>query len=184
VLEGHRSVVPEEQELVIDGKPLEISLPGGKTVRPRVGVNPIALDAANQWLYFGPMHGPSLYRVKTADLLEVRLSADELGKRVERWGEKPVCDGASMDNAGNFYVTDIANDAIGRTGPDGKYTILVRDAKLLSWPDAFSFGPDGYLYVVANQLHRGPALNGGRDSAIRPFYILRFKPVSPGVVGR
>lgn len=184
VLEGHPSVTPEEIDLSIDGQPLEVKLPDGKAVRPRVGVNPISLDAANQWLVFGPMHGSALYRVRTADLLDETLSPGELGRRVEKWGARPVSDGTSMDNAGGVYITDIGRNAIGRVAPDGTYSVLFEDAKLLSWPDAFSFGPDGYLYLVSNQLHRGPALNGGKDLAKRPFYVLRFKPSVPGVAGR
>ena len=54
----------------------------------------------------------------------------------------------------------------------------------LSWVDAFSFGPDGYLYTVVNQLHRSAVLNGGEAATIPPYLILRFKPLATGTTGR
>ncbi len=52
------------------------------------------------------------------------------------------------------------------------------------WPDAFSYGPDGMLYVVINQLHKGPVLNAGNNETKPPFLIIRFKPLAPGITGR
>lgn len=184
VLEGHPSVVPQDVDLVIDGNPVEVRNADGTIVRPRVGVNPIVLDAKNEWLYYGPMHGYAFYRVRTADLRDPRLSLVQLATRVERYADKPLSDGSSMDNAGNLYVSDIANNAIGVVLPDGVYNVLFKDDTLLCWPDSFSFGPEGHLHVVVNQLHHGPVLNAGADASSRPYYILRFKPETPGVVGR
>jgi hypothetical protein len=54
----------------------------------------------------------------------------------------------------------------------------------LSWIDAFSFGPDGYYYVVANQLHRSAVLNAGTNATRLPFRILRFRPFARGRIAR
>jgi sugar lactone lactonase YvrE len=170
--------------MVIDGEPTVIKRPDGTTIRPRVGVNPIALDVMNQWLYFGPMSGDTLYRVRTRDLRDGALEPDELAGRVVRFGTRPISDGSSMDAAGNFYITDVTSNAIGVVDASGTYRIIRQNDTLLSWPDAFSYGPDGYLYVVANQLHRGPVLNAGVNDAEPPFYVLRFRPLADGIVGR
>ena len=183
VLEGHRSVVPENLDLVIDGTPVRVKRADGSIVRPRVGVNPIALDAKAEWLYFGPMHGTSLYRLATRHLLDPSLDAHVLAKRVERHGDKPICDGISIDTAGNIYVTDVGNNAVGVIPRDGHYRVLVTDPRL-SWPDAFSFGPDGYLYTVANQLHRTAALNAGSEAVEPPYRVFRLRPLVSGVPGR
>lgn len=185
VLEGHASVVPEDVDLVIDGAPVEMVTPSGTHVRPRVGVNPIALDAQDAWLYFGPMSSTSLYRVRTHDLADASLSKEELAKRVERYASKPICDGISIDVAGNVYVTDVANHAIGVIPADTRtYRILARDPERLPWPDALSFGPDGKLYTVANQLHKTARLNGGHDETKPPFNVVRIEPLAKGIPGR
>jgi sugar lactone lactonase YvrE len=144
VLEGHQSVVPEDVELVIDGEPVQRQLPDGSVVKPKVGVNPIALDAAGEWLYFGPMHGTSMYRIRTTDLRDTNLSEEQLAARVERYSDKPICDGIAMDAAGNIYLGDLAENAIGVITSDRTYKILFRDDEQLSWIDAFSLGNDDY----------------------------------------
>lgn len=184
VLEAHRSVFPEDIDLVIDQTPARINRADGTTFRPRVGVNPIALDALNEWLYFGPMHGTALYRVRTADLINRELSGDALSNQVERFGNKPISDGSTVNNAGEVYISDIGNNAIGKVNRNGSYVQLFQDDELLSWPDAFSFGPDNWCYVLVNQLHRGPVLNAGLDATSPPFLIVRFKDQAGGIIGR
>ncbi|MBA3820699.1 MAG: hypothetical protein H0X17_17545, partial [Deltaproteobacteria bacterium] len=181
VLEGHASVIPEERDLVIDGTPVSVKLPDGTRIRPHIGVNPIALDANAEWLYFGPMHAGTLYRVRTADLRDPNLTPTELGGRVEVYAERPITDGIAIDAAGTIYLGDLAANAIGAIGPDRKYRVLAT-GPTLSWIDAFSFAPDGHVYVVANQLHRSTTLNAGTDATVQPFRILRFRP--PGVPSR
>ena len=183
VLQGHNSVIPEDIDLVIDGSPVRILADDGSEIRPRVGINPIAIDKDGEWLYYGPMHGRSLYRIRTADLRDAGLAPDELAVRVERWSDKPICDGISIDNAGNVYLGDLANNAIGMIGPDQKYRVLISDPRL-SWVDAFSFGGDGYLYAVVNQLHRSAILNGGESATKPPYLIVKFRPLSGGTIGR
>jgi sugar lactone lactonase YvrE len=183
VLQGHYSVVPEDVDLYVDGEAVVIRNNDGSLQRPRVGVNPIALDHDNHWLYYGPMHGTSLYRIPVADLLNTTLDEKALAERVERYGRKPVCDGITIDNDGNIYVTDIENNAIGVIGRDGEYRVYLQDPRL-SWPDAFSFGPDDRIYTVANQLHKSALLHGGLQTAAAPFYVFSFEPLADGVSGR
>lgn len=184
VLEGHRSVAAEDIDLVVEGRVLELhAAGGGASARARIGVNPIALDATNQWLYFGPMSGRTLYRVRTRDLRNAELSSEDLGARVEEYAQRPPSDGIAMDAAGNVYITEIAATAIGVITPQRAYRRLIEDPRL-SWPDAFSGGPDGWMYVVANQLHRTPPLNGGVDATRPPYRVLRFQPLAAVPIGR
>ncbi len=177
VLEGHESVVPEDIDLVIGGEPVTLGS-GEEVTRPRIGVNPIAIDAAGEWLYFGPMHGTSMYRVRAADLRDPSLSKKALTKRVERYSDKPICDGITIDADGNIYLGDLANDAIGVIDANGAYRVLESSPKL-SWVDAFAIGPDGKIYTVANQLHLSPPLRRGTDASTPPYQVLRFEPVGP-----
>jgi len=184
VLEGHETVIPEPIDLVINQRAVEIRKPDGTTIRPRVGVNPIALDRENRWLYFGPMHGTAMYRIRTADLTNAKMSPVLVGRRVERFGNKPISDGSSVTNDGEVYISDIGNNAIGMINRNGSYIQLFQSDEVLAWPDAFSFGPDDWCYVVINQLHRGPVLNAGKDGTTPPFLIARFRREVGGVTGR
>jgi sugar lactone lactonase YvrE len=183
VLQGHISVTPVDTDLIIDGVPVRIRKEDGSEFRPRVGVNPIALDRAGEWLYYGPMHGYTMYRIQTADLRDASLTMTELGERVERWAGRPITDGISIDDAGNLYLGDLARNAIGIIGADRRYRQLSIDPRL-SWVDAFSFGPDGQLYAVANQLHRTAVLNGGVNATRPPYLVVRLRPLATGTTGR
>lgn len=168
---------------MIDGSPVRTKQDSVEEIRPRVGVNPIALDSDAQWLYFGPMHGRSMYRIGTADLRDRALAPETLGDRDERWADKPISDGISLDAAGNLYLGDQAANAIGVITPGRQYRTLVDDPRL-SWVDAFSLGPDGHLYPVANQRHRTAVPNGGEDIAQPPYLVLRIRPFATGTPGR
>jgi sugar lactone lactonase YvrE len=183
VLQGHPSVVPENTDLIIAGEAVEIRQADGSTIRPRVGANPIALDVDHEWLYYGPMHGSSLYRIRVADLLDRKIEAGTLADKVERYGRKPISDGISIDSDGNVYITDVANNAIGVIDHSREYRIYIMDERLL-WPDALSFGPDKRLYTVSNQLHKSALLHGGEETAKPPYYIFSFTALAAGVSGR
>jgi hypothetical protein len=184
-LEGHPSLQPEEDLSVeIEGRPIRVENPEGEVEEPKLGLDPIVIDPANEWVYYGSVHGTSVYRVRAADLLDRSLSEEELSGRVERHGEKAPCDGISIDVAGNVYVTDLENNAVGVTTPDGAYRVLVSDDEHLIWPDGFSYGPDGYLYVAVSQLHRSAVFNAGEETSQTPFEILRFRPLTSSAVGR
>ena len=68
LLEGHASVQAEDITMVIDGRPVRVGS-GDEVREARVGVNPITLDPTNRWVYYGAMHGRSIYRLRTRDLL-------------------------------------------------------------------------------------------------------------------
>lgn len=178
VLEGSRFTRPEDIDMVIDGRVVTL---GGDPAR--VGVNPITIDPTNSWVYFGAMNGTSIYRVRTTDLLDESLSPQDLEARVERYGDKPVSDGSTIDGGGNVYITDITNDAVGIVRRDGGYETLFAD-DTLSWPDGFAYGPDDFIYATVNELHRAPALNNGENGMMGEFKIIRFKAVEPGAPGR
>lgn len=163
----------------------EIGMGEGENWRPAaVGVNPITLDHEGKWLYFGAMSGDTLYRIDTRFLRNAALNDAEQGAKVEYYGKRPISDGATVDTAGNVYITAVTEDSIGYVSPRGAYHTLLTDPEKLSWPDSLSAGPDGYVYGVSNQLHRSAVLNRGRVEANPPYYLFRFKPLAPAIPGR
>jgi sugar lactone lactonase YvrE len=179
VLEGHYSVTPEPIDLFVEGNPLLIRTQERTYQRPHVGVDAIALDPNNEWLYYGALHGTSLYRIRTADLTDSSLTDAALGERVEKYADKPICDGILMDGAGNIYLGELAANAIGVITPNGEYRRLFQDDRL-SWVDDFEFSADGQtIYAVANRLHLSAPLNAGVEAGEPPFYIFEFEPLAP-----
>jgi len=182
VLERHASVVAQPIAMTIgertystdrDGRPLAL-----------IGVDGITIDPRSEWVYYAASQGTDLWRARAADLVDEALTDAELAARIERYGDRPVCDGITIDGAGNVYITDLTGYAVGVVDPAGEYRTLYRDEQLLSWPDGMAFGADGYVYVVANQLHLSPAFNRGEDLSTPPYYVLRFPALAPGTVGR
>ncbi len=182
VLQGHSSLVPEPYDLEIDGKAVAMKTADGTVIKPRIGVNPITLDYNGEWLYFGPMSGKNLYRLKAQVLADMTTNDVELGKHIERYSDKPLSDGITIDNANNIYLGDLAANAIGVITPDRHYRRIAEN-KELAWVDSFSFGAGRELYAVVNQLHRSAVLNAGEKTAKPPFLILKINALDKGVPG-
>lgn len=179
VLEGDVSTRPEDMLMVIDERVINLA---GEPAK--IGVNPITIDPDNEWVYYAPMSGTSLYRVATEDLLNESLTPQELSNRVERYGDKPICDGITVDDAGNVYITSITENAIGVVDETGNYQILYQDDQLLRWADGMAFNNDDYIYVTITQLQNSPPLNNGENDFSPPFYIVRFPALASGEIGR
>ncbi|RDZ26178.1 L-dopachrome tautomerase-related protein [Lysobacter silvisoli] len=165
---GHPSLQSENIDMVIDGKTVAF---GGKPAR--VGVNPLTLSDDRETLYFGAMNGTRWYRLPTRLLREGRSDAD-IAAAIEVAGPKPISDGVATDRKGRHYYTDLQRHAVSRLSRDGQVRDLVRDPRL-NWPDNLSLGPDGWVYVVANQLQLTPAFTGAQDQGRPPYYVYRFK---------
>jgi sugar lactone lactonase YvrE len=174
LLESHVSVSAENY--VIRSRDREMKFLGGVAAL-RGGVDGIALgpDAA--------ISGSGLYRVLLSDLLDQNLPPDQLANRVERISDKPLSDGLSIDVEGNVYITDVEHSSIFVTAPgrDLKTLIQSRDIR---WPDALSFGPDGYLYIADSALLELILKSREHIDAQGPYRIFRFKPGVDGVPGQ
>jgi sugar lactone lactonase YvrE len=172
VLNNHKSVVVEDVDLVVEGKVLQFQ---GKPAR--FGANPVAADANNEWLYYGPMNGTRMYRIRTTDLRDENLSAEQLAQKVEDYAARPNSDGIAIDRANNIYITDVNSNAIGVIRASDRAYVQIASADWMVWPDAVSFGPDGSLYGVINKLSRATALNGGINQSEPPYYVIKVKPL-------
>lgn len=72
---------------------------------------------------------------------------------MERVGHTVPSDGLWMDGRGPLYFTAIEDNSVKVREPNGgdRLTTVVQDARL-RWPDTFSEGPDGTLYVTASHI--------------------------------
>lgn len=183
VLIGHPSVQAEDIPMVVEGRPVLLG-EGADAAPARIGLNPITIDPSYTWVYYGAMHGDDIWRIRARDLADASLSESELAGRVERYGDKSVSDGISVDAGGHIYVTDVENNAIGVTGPSGTYRTYVQHDEHLVWADGISAGPDGWMYATVNKLNRSAVLNGGEALSEAPYYIVRFRAVGEAVPGR
>jgi sugar lactone lactonase YvrE len=115
-----------------------------------------------------------LYRIETAALNDGKLSEEDLGMQVEKFADITMSDGITTDNAGNIYITDMENSAIHRVGPDRKLQTLFKDPQKLRWPDGFSFGPHGFVYLTDSALQSVIMKSAAQIETAKPYFVYRF----------
>lgn len=178
LLVGHPAV--QAKDFLIQAPGRDMVFYGLYTLR--VPVDSIALDRRGEWLYFGPVNDDRLYRVRTADLNNAAFAPEVLGALVESWAPKTLSDGLTTDELDNVYLGDMEHSAILTIGPDRTLQTLIRDPRL-RWPDGFSFGPDGWLYVTCSSLQDVLFVDSAHTRAKAPYQIYRFKPGPAGIPG-
>jgi sugar lactone lactonase YvrE len=147
VLDGHPSTQPEKDVVVkTDGR--ELRRPDGRGVD--FAADSIALSADGHTLYWKALTGRTLYRIRTNVLMNLKAPETELEADVERVAETEPTDGLWIDAEGRLYLSAIEQDAV-RVREGNRITTLVQD-KRLRWPDTFSEGPDGTLYVTSSHI--------------------------------
>lgn len=177
VLEGHPSVAAENFLIRTPGRTMTFA---GGIVSLRGGVDGIALG--RNWLYYGALTGSGLYRIALEDLENPELPLSQLAARVERYAQKPLSDGLSIDRDGNVYGTDIERNAIFLVNTKRDLATLIRSSRL-RWPDGLSFGPGGWLYVTDSALADVVLRPREHIRQQAPYRIFRFRPGSEGRPG-
>jgi len=178
LLEAHPSVSAENYMIRNNGRDMEFL---GGVVALRGGIDGIALGP--EWLYYGALSGSGLYRIRLRDLRDTKLPPGQLANRVERFSDKPLSDGLSIDNQGNVYITDIEHNAVFVVGPERDLETLIQSGSV-RWADALSFGPDGYLYLADSALSELILRSREHIEASGPYRIFRFRPGVEGVPGQ
>ncbi|MFA5939097.1 MAG: L-dopachrome tautomerase-related protein [Sinimarinibacterium sp.] len=178
LLEGHSSVMPDFYTPVVQERRMEAF--GLVAIRP--GVDSIVLSRSGERLYFAPVTDLNLYSVRSADLRDGTLSADELAARVEVHAAKTMSDGLSIDDAGTIYLSDPEHSAIVLSRPDGSLQTLVQSERL-RWPDGFSFGSDGWLYVTCSSLQHVIGRSPSTIAVHAPYHVFRLRPGATAAAG-
>ena len=151
--------------------------PGGKPLK--VNSDGIALTPDREWLFFKPLTDDKLYKVKTADLRNAKLSDSDLVARVVDLGHVNITDGMEFDKHGNLYMGDMEKNTIIKLSPSKdkktfEKTVLVTDSRLI-WPDSYAVSKDGYLYISTSEVQTAPPFNNGVDKRTLPYGLFRLK---------
>lgn len=174
-LTGHVSTSADRGFLpVVEDMPLRNRGADDTTSPFLVASDGLALSPDGKTLYFCPLTSTHLYAVPTEMLRDPNVNEARLAGAVRDLGVKGASDGLEADADGAVYAGDYERNAIVKRMPDGHWQTIARDPRLL-WPDTLSIGPDGYLYVTANQLHRQAGFHGGQDLRRKPYHLFRLK---------
>ena len=179
-LNDHQSTKPEGLQTFlpfVEGKPfLEQQQDGSIKHGANMGADGIAISSDGSRLFYCPLGSRRLYSVATDTLSDRDIPESDVVKTVKDHGDKGgASDGLESDASGNIYSTNYEHNAILRLrNADKIWETLVYDSRLL-WPDTLSLARDGYLYVTANQLHRQPRYNKGKDLRVKPYTVFRIR---------
>jgi sugar lactone lactonase YvrE len=170
-LDGHPSTqVDKTVTVMLDGKPLR--RPDGR--QPAFASDGIAISNDGKTLYYQALTGKTLYAIDTAQL---RKGVDDTkrGLAVRTVAQTHVADGLWMSKTGVLYLTSPTDYAIKRLNGAAVQTVLTD--KRLRWPDTFSEGPDGKIYVTASHIQDTQWFKPGAPPSIRTE-LFAFKPAS------
>jgi sugar lactone lactonase YvrE len=175
-LSDHPSTVPDLQIApVVEGRLLQMRLPGQPPAKLEVGADGIAISGDGKTLYYCPLISRHLYSVSVDALADRNIQEAGVAATVKDLGDKGGAgDGLESDAQGRVYLSNYEHNAILRRSPGGAVETLVHDPRVL-WPDTLSLAADGYLYFTANQIERQPIFNMGRDLRQKPYVLFRVK---------
>jgi sugar lactone lactonase YvrE len=183
LLAGDPATMPDKGVTVTyGGKPLR--RPDGRGVE--FAADGIALSPDGRTLYWQAIKGKTLYSLPTdaltgwaaSSLVPEALSDRSLSGKVATVGENGPADGLIVAKSdGRMYVTSPQDDAIKlRDLAGGGLTTLIQDPRL-RWPDTFSEGPDGTLYVTTSHIQDSAFYKADAPAAL-PTELWSFKPAA------
>ncbi|MDQ6676055.1 MAG: major royal jelly family protein [Acidobacteriota bacterium] len=164
-LDNDPSVLIEKGiSISVNGKPV---IDNGKP--PQFNSDGIALSPDGAYLYYQALTGATLYRVQTGALREGKTP------QVETVGKTFPVDGFWMDPKGVLYIGNINESSVYRIKP-GKQPEKVTGDPKLQWPDTFTQGPDGTLYITSSHINDMPRFHQGKSTRTEPYTVFKFTP--------
>ena len=171
-LDNHPSVLQEPNITIsVNGKPVRGV--DGKT--PPFKSDGIALSHDGSYLYYQALAGATIYRIKTSLLRDAQAPAATVAQGVEKVAATFPADGFWMDAEDRLYLSNINESSVSRLLNNGKLEKLVTDSRL-QWPDTFSEGPDGAIYISASHINDSPQYNQGKSTRTMPYSLFKFIP--------
>lgn len=180
-LNDHPSTKPlqlPDFQPIVEGRPFLDKSEGTTKQGAGMGSDGIAISADGSRLFYCPLGSRRLYSVATDALVNRHFDDYQVAATVIDEGDRGgASDGLETDADGYIYSTNYEHNAILRrlASDTGKeWETVVHDPRLL-WADTMSIANDGYLYVTANQLHRQPKYQEGKDLRRKPYVLFRVK---------
>lgn len=168
-LDGHASTqIDKTVKVTLDGKPLV--RPDGR--QPAFAADGIAISNDGKTLYYQALTGKTLYAIDTAKLRSDVSEADR-SAAVKTVAHTHVADGLWMSKAGVLYLTSPTDYAIKRLNGATVETVLTD--RRLRWPDTFSEGRDGTMYVTASHIQDTNWFTPGAPPSIKT-QLFSFAP--------
>ncbi|MFP3398575.1 hypothetical protein SB749_19825, partial [Brevibacterium sp. SIMBA_078] len=83
VLQANKALLAPEHDLIIAGSLMATKRENGSSDAIYLSLNPITMDAQNEWVYFGTVNGSVIYRLPASSLANDNLTDSQLSKTVE-----------------------------------------------------------------------------------------------------
>lgn len=153
--------------VITDGQPLR--RPDGR--QPLFNADSLALSKDGSTLYWQALTGKTLYRIATSTIQNPDSTSHA---RPEKVATTEPADGLWTSDKGEIYLSSISDNAVKVVNPqDGSVRELLTDSRL-RWPDTFSQGPDGQVYVTASHIQDSPWFHMAWTD--RNFVLFKFRP--------
>jgi sugar lactone lactonase YvrE len=160
--------------VMTDGQPLR--RPDGR--QPLFNADSLALSKDGNTLYWQALTGKTVYRIPTSSIQSAAAAAQARPEKVAT--TEPV-DGLWTGENDEIYLSSIADNAVKVLNPaDGSVRQVLTDQRL-RWPDTFSQGPDGTIYVTASHIQDSPWFHMAWTD--KNFTLFKFLPGENNTVG-
>ena len=170
VLDHDRSTTAS-RPIMVDGEMLH----GPDSNDVMVHADRMEVSPDGQWLYFQALAGP-MYRIETQWLDDPSAEPAKVSQHAKFWFDTPPLGGTAIDEYGNLYLEDLANDSVLMLTPDRQLTTVIRDHRL-HWVDA-PWLEHGYLYLPEAQFDRIAPFRRGHAQIQWPLHLYRLKSLS------
>jgi sugar lactone lactonase YvrE len=156
--------------MVINGKPV-IDAQGRP---PMFNSDDITLSADGAFLYYQPI---TRRRRSTACAPTCGVMAKQRRRpsRPPSYAPTFPVDGFWIDAQDRVYLSDLTHMAISRLLPDKTNERLIMDQRF-QWPDTFTQGPDGTMYVTGSHINESATFNLGKSVRQRSYGVFAFMP--------